>query len=916
MRVKRSDLLRSLLLCTSLTATPALAQTAPQPEEPAAQATVTEGEAQEIIVTGTRASLGRALDIKRETLGVVDSIAAEDMGKFPDQNVAESLQRISGVSIDRSQGEGRFITVRGFGPEFNTVLLNGRILATDNNGREFSFDILPSELIAGADVYKSSAANFQEGGIGSTVIVRTARPLDRAGFVFAGNAGGKYDSGSKNVTPTASVLLSQSNEDRTFGALLSLVYDKRDARIQRYGTGGWMTGQNLDYNKDSVVDLANVAVPRTAEHVIDESSRERIGGTLAIDWVVSDQLKLKLDGLYTQYKIDSQTNFLAYFTDPADIISATANENGTVTRFVRGNTGSLATDHVVTTNPRNARTYQVALNSEWTPSDRTTITADASYSRATNKGGGATPFFVIGARNTGLNPVWELRPDEPTPLVSNVISTTDTSQLRGHFGLQSGDNVSDQIGQFRIDGVQEFDGTLRRVRFGGLASQRTKKISDYSTPQGILCFYCGYFATLPSGLTSTFDAGSFLGSPGAPTQWLNFDYNQLVSYYNSDAAITQKGNPQAEALFRALIAANGGTFRGVINPAASGKVRENSYAAYVQSEFEGSLGDMPWSAAAGVRWVYTDLKASGASQQISSIIQLPGDATQLDYFLTPPIPVTATNNYNYLLPSATFRLNLTDELVVRVAGSRTLTRPTLTNLSLNESFTVRPPASFFSSGGNPALKPYLAWNADLGLDYFLSRTSYASIAGFYKKVDNFVSLVTRPRQILGYTFLDTRPTNAESAEIYGFEAAVQYTFDILPAPFDGLGFSANYTKVESSVAFDPSLAAQVFNVEGLSDSANVVAFYEKGPIQLRGAYNWRAKFLRRTFGAQGQPENVGAYGQYDVTASVKFTPNLTLYGEMLNVTNAKSRAYQSFEERLLTLEDTGRRITVGVRASF
>ena len=148
----------------------------------------------EIVVTGTRASLNRSLDLKKQTIGIVDSISAEDIGKFPDQNVAESLQHIPGVSIDRSGGEGHTITVRGFGPQFNTVLLNGRLLATENPGREFSFDILPSELISAAEVYKSSTADQQDGGIGSTVILRTARPLDHPGFHASVSGAAKFDS--------------------------------------------------------------------------------------------------------------------------------------------------------------------------------------------------------------------------------------------------------------------------------------------------------------------------------------------------------------------------------------------------------------------------------------------------------------------------------------------------------------------------------------------------------------------------------------------------------------------------------------------------------------------------------------------------------------------------------------------------
>jgi len=186
----------------------------------------------DIVVTGIRASLRSSVATKRNADNIVDSISAEDTGKFPDNNVAESLQRITGVAIDRSGGEGQFITVRGLGPEFNTVLVNGRIMATDNDGREFSFDVLSSNMIQRTDVYKSSLPQLQEGGIGATVNVVTARPLDgKAGFHIAGAAGGIYDGLADKLSPDVSGVASWTNPDKTFGAVFAASYT--DRRSQR-----------------------------------------------------------------------------------------------------------------------------------------------------------------------------------------------------------------------------------------------------------------------------------------------------------------------------------------------------------------------------------------------------------------------------------------------------------------------------------------------------------------------------------------------------------------------------------------------------------------------------------------------------------------------------------------------------------
>lgn len=909
--MRRSDRRSMFMLQLGVSAAALFTGTAAYAQQGSDAAAPAAGE-QEIVVTGTRASLGRALDLKRETVGVVDAISAEDIGKFPDQNVAESLQRITGVSIDRSGGEGRFITVRGFGPEFNTVLLNGRLLATENSGREFSFDILPSELLSAAEVYKSATAEQQDGGIGSTVILRTARPLDRSGFHFSGSAAMKFDSTRDKASPVVSGILSKTNADDTFGALISINYDKRISRFSNVNTSGWIDGQNLDFDKDGTVDLANVALPRTYNTTVERNSRERIGATLALDWIVSDQLKLQLDALYTQLKVDSWSNQLGFYTDPGDIIDAEANENGTVTHFVRSAGGGLASDNIVFDSPRDAKTYQIGLNAAWTPTDRTTITFDLSHSRA--KEGNTSVFYVVGAKNAGVTPTFDLNPGA-LPTITNILPTDDPARALLHCCSERGSIVKDDITSFRVDGKQDFDGTLKAIRFGAVGTRRKKDVTSLLTPDPLGCFYCGYFASADPNLFAVFNDGGVLG--GSPMSWLTYDPAALARYYGSAAAVSQKGDPVAEAAFNAVYAANGHSLAPAFDPRGSGSVRENNAAAYLQAELGGEFGgEREWNAVIGARYVYTDTLAHGNSVQLLNITQNPGDPTAGVATFSPPVPVSEKHNYSYILPSATFRVDWTDDLVTRLAFSRTLTRPTLSNLTLSKSYDFRPPQSNTISSGNPGLKPYLAWNADVSVDYYLGKASYVSVAGFYKWVDNFISQVTTTETYFGFDFQVTRPENTRKSKVYGFEAAIQYTFDMLPAPLDGLGFSANYTKVKSSTSFDPSIIAGTFSVEGLSDSANAVLFYEKGPVQLRAAYNWRDSFLARTRGLNGQPENVDSYGQYDLSGSFKITPQLAVFGEVVNLTNKHRRTFSRYDERLIQLDDTGRRVAVGVRANF
>lgn len=894
------------------------AQPAPPAPAPAPEATAEDDSSGEVVVTGIRASLANALELKRRTIGVVDAISAEDIGEFPDANIAESLQRITGVSVDRVNGEGRGITVRGLGPEFNTVLLNNRLLSTEGGGRSFSFDILSSELITGAEVYKSSEARLQEGGIGSTVILRTARPTDRAGLHVAGNVAGRHDNTSDKITPFGSIVISHSNADRTFGVLASAIYDKRISTLSNISTDGWIINQNIDTNGDGVRDRTGVSLPRTLNFTSTHNDRERIGGTFAVDYAPSDTLRFELDALYTQQKVSSVTNQLGYYTDPARITNATVNGNGTATSFTvlpATATSGVASDNILATNPQNARTYQIGLNAEWKPGNDVTLVFDAAHANTRNNSDQL--FYVVGTRQIGVTPTFNLDGGDGLPSMTNILATNDKSAPRLHCCSERGGRNSDTINQATIDATWDFGGLVDKLQGGVLFTNRKKTSVVRESPEPLGCFYCGYQAVAPGSLFTDFGANV----QGRDMTWLTYNRDQLVQYYGSAAAVNQVGGTTQSAIdarnrFLAVYRGNNNSLDPIDRDRGSGTVRENTYAAYLQATLKGDMGSSRWTAMAGARLVHTDVHATGFSVTLLDIIQNPADPTAAVPVYSPTIPVDASNKYTYLLPTLNFRLDFSDQLAFRLAGSRTLTRPTLSRLGLSQDFVFRPPNSNTVSGGNPFLKPFLAWNADAALDYYFTRTSYVSLAGFYKKLENFIISGQQPETYFGLTFIANRPYNAQKGEVYGLEAAIQTTFDFLPAPFDKLGASANYTLVESSISFDPSLSNQTFNVEGLSDTANVVLFYEDDRFQLRGAYNWRAPFLRQTFGPQSQPENIFSYSQIDLSGQIRINKQVAVYGEVLNLTNERFRSYSRFRERLITVSDQGRRITAGLRFSF
>jgi len=870
-------------------------------------------------VTGGRSSLQKSQIIKQDFIGTVDAVSAEDVGKFPDQNVADALQRVPGLSVDRSGGESRYVTVRGFGPEFNVVTLNGRTMATENEGREFSFDLLPSELISAAEVQKTSSADSPEGSIGATINIRTQRPLDNPGLHVAAAVAGIYDSMSKHTKPKASGLISHSNADGTLGGLLSVVHYQRSHIGHRATTQGWLTGP-------AVSVLNGIAVPRSHNYTTFREERTRTGVNAAFDWHPSETIKLGMDAMYSKYKIDRDGHSLLFFTDPADIIDIKADENGTATWFRRGDTGILSTDHVRFSEfsdlrERDSTNKQLGANLVWHIAEQTTLDFDGSWSKADNNPNPQDGFFTLaGQRNVGVNPEWNLNPGG-FPNYSNLLSLTDASNLRAHYLRRRGRATSDQIGEFKTHLTHSFyDGTLSRLQFGASGSTRTKDNHTMRTTSNLDNAYGGYTARIPEAFFQIFNAGNIAGTNG-PEQWLTFDPIRYYDWLATEAAWGQLMpghelyNPddpnRAQRILEELAKHNDG-----INPVEWPLDNWKNYAAFASADFEGELGAMPWKLNVGVRYIRTDLTSQAISAQIASITRNPGDPTIALVRYTEPLPLSKRSRYHDWLPSLNFRLNLREDLVFRVSASETLTRPTLTSLRGSESISVRPPGAGTLSTGNADLKPYTAKNADLGLEWYLNDTSYIAIAGFYKNVSNFIAMITVPTTILDYPFMQTMPVNAETAIIKGAELSFQYTFDRLPAPFDGLGVQLNYTSVDSQQTFDPSIATGQFAVVGLSDSGNLVLFYEKDRFGIRAAYNWRDEYLEAIRGEQGEPTTVNAYEQLDLSANFKLTDNISIFADATNLTGEKESAWQRYRNRIYRVADNGRTMTLGIRGTW
>jgi TonB-dependent receptor len=884
-----------------------------------------------ITVTGQLAAIQRAESIKQNAVNVVDSISAEEAGKFPDPNVADALQRVPGVSVNRSGGESSQIAIRGFGPDFVAVTINGRQMATASGTRAFDFAVLPSDIINVAQVNKTSSADIPEVDIGGVVDVQTARPLDFHGFHASGSAAGVNSnltgSWKGKTTPRASGLIGWTNADNTFGFLASAQYYKRDDIQINTQANSWYANQNISQLSGlSNPNYTHVAIPETLANNVVNEERTRKSFSGAIDWHPIDQLMVKFDTLYAGYRIDPLEHEFGEYGNAGDFQSLTTDANNTVLSYVRKNTGTMANDYVVSYNPSNEKMLQNGLNVAFNIDPSSTISLDVSNSKAWNKQSPYGYFTVIGSRNIGTNPTWTNNGDSQPPSYTNIISTTNFTNLYAHccnLGGQS-NNVTEGINQYQLNFSKNFEsGALSNLEFGVQENRDYNKSVQVVTPQGIMCnAYCGYAVSVPADAVGAYIYTppapiSGVSQPGLPTQWIQYDPRQYMAWLTTPAAYNQLTPAKRAALLAAL--AQYGSFGPQINPGSFNEVRETEKAAFAKAVFEGTMWEKPWTLDVGARYVHVNSESQAIFQEPISYRVDPNDSSASQVAYGPLQPQSAKGGYHKWLPSVNFKLNLLDNLVYRFSVSKTLTPPQLSNLYYNQSFGTRP-ESLTITQGNPDLQPYTSNNYDTGLEWYINDASYLSVETFYKRVANFSTLVSTPVQFLGQTWSLNEPINLNSAKIYGEELTFNYQFThVLPAPFDGLGMAFNYTHVQSSANLSPGTiaASGKFAVPGIGDSANLSGYYEKGRWQVRLAYNWRGKYLESiSYGSGAQPATRTDYGELDLSASYKLSNHVSLFVSGTNLTQSHLYDYSVYPNRFLYAEADGTVYTVGVRGTF
>ncbi|MBO9787186.1 TonB-dependent receptor [Xanthomonas phaseoli] len=981
--------------------TPLAAQTAPAPQP----ASTVPGSSQAdpatldtVQVSGIRGSLTSSMNVKRDAQGIVDGIVAEDIGKFPDTNLAESLQRISGVSIDRSLGEGSRVTVRGVGPDFNLVLLNGRQMpgasieeSNASNSRAFDFANLASESISGIEVFKTSRASTPTGGIGATINIKTARPLDNPGMHANVGLKGVHDSSNENLpgrlqgdslTPEISGIFSNTSADGRFGVSLSGSYQERDFGYSQVGVpNGWRAfrGDSTAYGtipqpgapgSENIVNRPGpndiYSVPQNLNYRVVGVERQRTNGQLVLQYKPLDNITTTLDYTYSENEIQQQRNEMSVWFNYGP--SASSWTKGpvagpiTYSEIVNPPTSDLATagSNAATRNQNKS----LGFNVDWAVNDQFKLNFDIH--RSTAEAGADSPY---GSSNSlGVSgfyrgtSVVDFSKDFPVlqQQLGFGLNGLDPSRTLVTGSAFRNSYMKSEIDQAQVNGDFTFE-NYSQLKFG-IGSTEVKNRSAFSNVQRDTWGGNGTAADypddlwIPSSFAQYFDAIDGSGNPAQFNQLFLFDFERA-----RQAAAQAAGD---ESLYR-------------ISPVftTDRRVTEKSKNAYLQ--WGNSWDDLrvPISLAAGVRYEETKVEARA----------LVPVAVGIDWVANNELPIRLADSafsggsgkYEYWLPSLDLSFKLREDLVLRGSYGETIGRPGWGDIqggqTLNQIGRIEGGSG---QEGNPGLKPLLSHNIDLSLEWYYGDASYASVGFFRKNIDNYVGVTTRNDTSLGlhtpvggaywnqalangcatadltcirnYIFRNfagqpgvvrgtddtngnatgtisgqpgdpvanfsiTAPANQRSASLDGWEFNVQHMFGQ-----SGFGVSANYTKVDSGLTYNNYVIGEQFALEGLSDSANLVGFYDKGQWQVRAAYNWRDEFLAARFDGSGLPNPVytEAYGQLDLSIGYQWTDNLSLSLEAINLTNEIQRQHGRQKNEIIYATQTGPRYMLGLRYKF
>jgi TonB-dependent receptor len=811
-----------------------------------------------ITVTGYRASLEKSQAVKRSANSIVDAISAEDIGKFPDTNAAESLAHLPGISVDRQFGEGEKVSINGTDPALNRVLLNGQTIAsgdwggnpTDTSGRTFNYTLLSPEIIGLMEVYKTPEARIDEGSIGGTVIVHTRKPLDLPKNTIRGSIGYNYNDRSEEGNPRGSALWSWKNDDETFGALISATHDKQDLARAGIEFFGYNTGSGIPATAAISGDGGNVAtakIPVGINSAFFQQTRERNGLQGALQWKPNEQNEFNLTGIYIKGKYNnfSESRYVCPGCGDQDKITSATVQNGYITQATvtdgagNGNQPYAQLD----ANYRESTVTTKSLNLRHDfYGDNWVFTSQVGTTEAT---GGKRPEYLMKflLQDGGYNFNYD----------GSHTGVTYGDNSASNWGLATGQQAGgleytttkDQEKYFQFDAARDLNwGLLNKLQMGYKYinhenGQQSRGNSLFATQDVLLTAFNP--GTTPSGL---YDG---LGASGDLVNWPTANLNSILRYL--------KGLPQ-----------------GAFGPKYGQEfdVKEITNDLYAQLNFESGK----WRGNLGVR--YVDTKDKSFYWQANT----PPDGSTIY------TPVQVSKEYKKPLPSFNVAYDLDDDKVVRFSAAKVIARPRYGDLAGSFELTSNG-SNLTASGGNPDLKPYESTNYDLAAEWYFAPSSMLSAEVFYRDIGSYIvsntttEILSDPSKgIFNQPYSVTRPMNVSDAKVKGASLNYQQAFGY------GFGLQANYTYAEAD-------ASTGLNLPYLSKNTyNVIPYWENGPWMVRVNYSYRSKYFTQV-GRLNSQVFTDEYKQLDLTASYEINDWMSVN---FSATNLLDSTYYWYNE--------------------
>ncbi|WP_426039811.1 TonB-dependent receptor [Brevundimonas sp. DC300-4] len=919
----------------------AMAQTAPATAQDDAT------QVDEIVVTGFRSSLVRALSAKREEAGAIDSILAEDIGKFPDLNLSESIQRIPGVALARDGGEGRQISVRGLGPQFTRVRINGMEALTSasgsdagggtNRGRAFDFNIFASDLFNSITVRKTAEATTEEGSLGATVDLRTARPFDYGGFTFVASSQVGYNDLAKSTNPRGAAMIANTWEGDfgRFGALLSVAYNERSLLDEGASTVRWATGNafapgfaalpngaGLPTTVNPAQAANNAAFhPRFPRYDIFKQEQERLGSTLSLQWQPTDRTSFGLDVLYADFSGSREEQYLeapSFSVGGACTAANVATSCGIAQTQVVSSV--IDSNNTMIAGTFNNVDLRVENRFDELQTEFTQINLTGEHQFTDN-------FFLSGL-------IGHSKSDFSNPLQTTV--QFDQFNVQNYsYDYRGGNLPTINYGSAALTDPNAWVLTQIRIRpqtavntyDAAQLDGRYENLGIFTLTAGIN--YKSYsFETTELRRSNGTSTNREPTVPAALAAISRSQYSQIVNLGGVNVLIP---NTFVAASVLSLYdqAAYDGAFRLGNEPSLGNNrgVDEKDSGGYVQADFDTEVFGIPFRGNFGVRYVKTEQSSSGYT-----------------YVSGQPVAITADRSYEDTLPSMNLVLEPRENLLVRFGAAKVMARPDLGSLTPGATISVSG-AGRSVTAGNPNLDPFRANAYDLAVEWYFAPSSLLSVALFRKDIDSLVQSLQTNTTFTGNSFglpdsvavaacgttngcspsaqwTFTAPTNTPGGTLDGFEINYQQPLHFLPGLLSNTGLLLNYTSVSSSIEYLNGAGAVVAtrDLTGLSrTSYNATLYYEDDSWSARVSAAYRDDYLTRIPGSEAGTDADGTKATLNVDASIQYTVNdnfrVTLEG--VNLTDEYQDQFNdSVAERSSFYHHTGREITLGLRYTY